>query len=319
DARRTRNRRATRVHRCHHAVFLCPGDHRRVVVRRLHAAEAGLRQPHALLRDLLEVRLDQARLEDDRAGIDAHAARAQVLEALFRRYGERLDAFRILRPAGHVHFRGADGGRGAAVRIAFEEADRPLTRRPVAEGVVHLRVDQSRDGGCAVGVNHHVERLQIGRRRSDGGYFSIGHLDAVALGVRCAPVAGDDGAEIDDRRLHDSFLAIQSAHTCSAGRWLSNCVCAAPPFSPSKPTICLSDEPMASYMARASSISTCWSSAPCMTRNGHRMRAAKPATRKSFTFSTAASMVSVPVMNMSWKRGAAMMPLPCILLTQTRW
>src|SRR6266849_3935259 len=47
---------------------------------------------------------DQPGLEDDRTGVDAHAARPIVEEAGARSEGKRLDTRRIFRPAWHMNF-----------------------------------------------------------------------------------------------------------------------------------------------------------------------------------------------------------------------
>ena len=90
-----------------------------------------------------------------------------------------------------MHLGGADRGGGAAVRVAFEEADGVLPRRLVAEGVVHLRVDQAGDRGRAVGIDDDV----VGLRRPRGRGADRGDLPAsvriespLANGSRQSPV-----------------------------------------------------------------------------------------------------------------------------------
>ena len=119
--------------------------HRHIVVSGLHRAEAGFGQPHALLRQLAEVRRLQAGLQDHRAGDDLHAARAIVRKAALCRDRQRLDAFDVARPPRHVHLARRDRRRGAAVQVAFQIADGALARRVVAERDVHVAVDQARE------------------------------------------------------------------------------------------------------------------------------------------------------------------------------
>ena len=135
--------------------------------------------------DLAEVVAGERRLEDHRAGVHPHAARAVVLEALVRRDRERLHAVGIARPAGHVDLRGADRGGDAAMQVAFEIADGLLARREIAERDVHVQVDQPGDGGDAAGVDHDVAGFDRARRRG------ADRDDAVVL--------GDDGVAVGQR------------------------------------------------------------------------------------------------------------------------
>ena len=59
--------------------------------------------------------------------------------------------------------------RHAAVHVALEEAHGLLARRVVAEGVVHLRVDEPGDRGGLVGVDDDIGRLDVlrGLRHGD--------------------------------------------------------------------------------------------------------------------------------------------------------
>ena len=95
----------------------------------------------------------------------AHAAGTIVGKAALRRDRERFDARRSLRPAGHVHLGRADRGGDAAVQVAFEKADGVLARRVVAEGDVHMRVDQAGDGRDAVGIDDDVGGFEPLRTR----------------------------------------------------------------------------------------------------------------------------------------------------------
>ena len=147
-----------------HAVLLGPGDHRRIFERRGESAKARLGKPHALARQFLEVALYKAGLQDHRSGANSHAAGTVVLEAFHRGDGQRLYAFRILRPAGHMHFGGGDRRRCSAVHVAFKKPDGALPRRVVAEGDVHMGIDEAGNGGGAVCVDHDVAGFELRRR-----------------------------------------------------------------------------------------------------------------------------------------------------------
>ena len=68
------------------------------------------------------------------------------------------------------------------MHVAFEEAHGLLPRRVVAEGVVHLRVDQSRNRGGAVGVDHDVAvRAGLPGAAPTETILPCVHDDAVAL------------------------------------------------------------------------------------------------------------------------------------------
>ena len=89
------------------------------------------------------------------------------------------------------------------MNVAFEEADRLLPGRVVAEGDVDLTVYQARHGDRTTGIDHHVGVIDL-----LGGQAAYGD-DLVALGQdgiprnrRAAPVAGQDSADIDDGGLH---------------------------------------------------------------------------------------------------------------------
>ena len=188
------------------------GDERRVVVCGLEGAEARLREPHALLRDLAEVVAGERRLENDRAGVDLHAAGPVVLEALMRRDRERLHAFGVARPAGNMDFRSADRGGHAAVHVAFEIADRLLPRREIAERDVHVGIDQARDGGGAVGVDHDVAGFDVlrGRRADRDDAVAVGD-DRIAPDKGLVQIAGDDRADIDDGDAHGPSFHLECA------------------------------------------------------------------------------------------------------------
>ena len=147
-------------------------------------------QPHALLRELQEIRSLEAGLQDHRAGDHAHAARPVVGKAALRRERQRLDALGVLRPARHVDLGGRDRGRRAAVEVAFEIADGALARRVVAEGDMDVRVDQPGDRRHAAGVDHHVGGVHRLRRRGADRHDALAVADdGVALGERIAPIA----------------------------------------------------------------------------------------------------------------------------------
>src|SRR5262249_21202227 len=135
------NRRAAGVHHRYYAVRARHGDIGRVFVRRGEIAKTRFGEPHAFALHLGEIGVGQSGLEDDRAGVHAHAARPVALEGFVRGDGERLDAGRVARPPRHVHLRGADARRDATVNVAFEESDRLLPRRVIAERDVNVRVD----------------------------------------------------------------------------------------------------------------------------------------------------------------------------------
>ena len=94
-------------------------DQRCIFVCVRKGAEARFGEPDALLGDLAEIVPVQAGLEDHRAGMHGHAAGAVALETLVGGDSQRLDAFRIARTSGNMHFRGADRGCYPAMHIAF--------------------------------------------------------------------------------------------------------------------------------------------------------------------------------------------------------
>ena len=182
------------------------GHQRNVVVGGLHRAEPRLGEAHALLRELDKIRGLEARLQDHRAGDDAHAAGPIVGEAALRRERQRLDAFDVLRPSGNMDLGGRDRRRRAAVQVAFEIADGALARRVVAEGDVDVGIDQAGNGGHAAGVDHDIGGVhglrRCGADRDDT--LAVGD-DRVAGGERIAPIAGNDLTQIDDRDFHGAL------------------------------------------------------------------------------------------------------------------
>ena len=189
--------------RGNHAVLLGPGDHRHIIERRLDCAESGLGKPYTLVGDFFEIGLDQARFENHRAPVNAHAAGAVVLEALKGGDGESLDALRVLGPARHVDFGRADRGGRATMHVTIEEAHRLLPRRVVTKSEMYLGIDETGHGGGFIGVDDHVTgRDRVGRRGADQGDLAVGHQNAVAFGDGLAPIAGENGLQIDDRGLH---------------------------------------------------------------------------------------------------------------------
>src|SRR5262249_22978537 len=93
-------------------------DERDVVVRRLDRAQAGLLQLHALLCELTEIWFFQARLENDRAGNDTHAARPVVGKAPLCGNGQRLYPLDVAWSSRHMDFRRGDRRRSTAVQVA---------------------------------------------------------------------------------------------------------------------------------------------------------------------------------------------------------
>jgi hypothetical protein len=166
-------------------------------------AETGLGKAHAFLRQLNEVGILEARLQDHRTGDHPHAAGPQGGEATLRGDGKRLDPFHVARPSRHMHFRRGNAGGHPAMQVALEIPDGALARRVITEGDVHVGIDQSGNGGHAVGVDHHIGACHRLRGcRADGlDALAVGE-DRVAVNERIAPVAGDDAAEIDDGNLH---------------------------------------------------------------------------------------------------------------------
>ena len=81
--------------------------------------------------------------EDDGARENAHPARPVVAETALRGDGQRLDACGVRGAAGRVDLRGADRRGRPAMQVAFEKAHRLLPGRVVAEGDVHMAVDEA--------------------------------------------------------------------------------------------------------------------------------------------------------------------------------
>ncbi len=181
-----------------------PFGHRhigRVVVRRGEGTEAGLCQPHTLDRHVGKIIVSKTRFENDGTGMHAHAAWAVILERFARRDRERLDPRWIARPTRHVHFRCADAGRDAAMDIAFEEADRLLPGRVVAERDVDVGVDQT-------GHRHHTGRINgdVGicdiAAATDRGDLVAVDEDGVTGRDWLGEITRENCADIEDRKLH---------------------------------------------------------------------------------------------------------------------
>ena len=151
----------------------------------------------------------------------AHPARPVMLEALEGRDRQRLDPGGVLRPARHVHLGGGDRRGGATVDVAREVAHGVLARREVAEGDVDLGVDQPRNRRRPAGVDDDIAGIDGGALHSaDSFQNAVGRDKRIAVDEGCAPVARDDGAEIDDRDPHGwrgpSLLAISPSRMRSA-------------------------------------------------------------------------------------------------------
>jgi hypothetical protein len=205
DRAGARDRRAAGVAGGDHAVRPRGGDQRRVLERGLERAEARLGKPHALLGDLAEVVAIERRLENDRAGMHLHAAGAIVRETLVRGDRQRLHPVGVARPARDMDLRRADRRGHSAVQVAFEIADGVLARREIAERDVHMRIDQAGNGGGAARVDHHVAGLDIARRcGADCDDPIVLADDRIALHKGRGEIAGDDGADVDDRNAHGS-------------------------------------------------------------------------------------------------------------------
>ena len=176
---------------------------RHIVVGRRDRAEAGLGEPHAVAVHVVEVGTGEAGLQDDGAAVHAHPPRPVMLEALEGRDRQRLDPGGVLRPARHMHLGGGDRRGGAAVDVAGEIAHGVLARREVAEGDVDLGIDQPRNRRRPAGVDDHVAGIEGGCfHLADGHQPAVVGQQGIALDEGRAPVAGDDGAEIDDRGFH---------------------------------------------------------------------------------------------------------------------
>jgi hypothetical protein len=189
------------------------GNQRNIVIRGFDRTEAGLGQPDALGRQLVEVGPRQAGFQDDGAGNHAHSARSVIGKTALRGNRQRLDALDVARPARDVHLRCRNRGGDAAVQIALEVADGALARCVVAKGDVDMRVDQARYRRHPAGIDHHVDgRYFRGGSRADADDLVVVNQDGVARCDRLAPVTGDDLAEIGDRDFH----AVPSSRQCPA-------------------------------------------------------------------------------------------------------
>ncbi len=203
DRARSRDRRSARVTGRDHAGRPGSRNQRCVLVSRLHGPEARLGKPHALAGNLLEVLGREPRLENDRARVHPHPTRPIRGKAALRGHRQRFHAFGILRPPRRVHFRCRYRRRHAAVQVAFQEPDGALARRVVAEGNVHVAVDQPRDRRRAVGIDDDVAGLDLGgRRRADAGDAPAFGDDRVPHHQGRAPVARDDRCNVRDGDAH---------------------------------------------------------------------------------------------------------------------
>jgi len=164
------------------------------------AAEAVLRVMDAVPGHLREVVLRQARLEDDRAGVDLHAVRMEVREALRRGDRERLRGDGIVRPARRMHaFTRGDDRRDATVHIRVEEVDGLLPGCVVAEHDVAVGVDEPGDDGRAPAVHHDVgARRACLRRGAQGGDPPVLNQDRLGLEPGRREDAGREGADVDE-------------------------------------------------------------------------------------------------------------------------
>ena len=74
-----------------------------------------------------------------------HAARAQIVPAALGRDGQRLHGFDVVRRAGNMNLAGGDRSRRSSVKVVLQETHRGQTRRVIAKGDMHMRVDEARD------------------------------------------------------------------------------------------------------------------------------------------------------------------------------
>lgn len=89
------------------------------------------------------------------------------------------------------------------MQITLEIAHDALSRRIIAKGDVHVAVDQAGDRDASRGIDDNVASGNgTGCDSADLGYSAILHQDAIACCERAPEVAGQDGADFNDRRLH---------------------------------------------------------------------------------------------------------------------
>ena len=90
----------------------------------------------------------------------------------------------------------------------MQKPERRLARGVIAEGDVHVRVDESGAGGDAVRVEDQIAILEVRiRDRAHLRELVALHQNGVALHERRAPVARKDAAEVDDCGFHGHLTA----------------------------------------------------------------------------------------------------------------
>ena len=98
------------------------------------------------------------------------------------------------------------------MHVAFEIADRLLPRREIAERDVYVGIDQARDGGRAIGIDHDVAGFDVarGRRADRDDAVAVGD-DRITPGKGFVQIAGDDRADVDDGDAQGPSFHLESA------------------------------------------------------------------------------------------------------------
>src|SRR3977135_1947036 len=121
-------------------------DERNVIKRRLDVAKAGLREPYALLGELLEIIICHPRFKDNISADDPHAAWTEIVPAAFGGNCERLHRFDVVRRPRHMNLTGGNRSSRTPVKVVLQESHGGQTRCVIAKGDVDMGVDKPRTG-----------------------------------------------------------------------------------------------------------------------------------------------------------------------------
>ena len=150
---------------------------------------------------LAKIVLGEPGLEDQRAGDDLHAARAEGSEGPLGGDRQRLDADDVLRTSRIVCLTGRDHGGDAAVERGFDPTDLVLARGPVAGHRVHMVVDEARRDNAALGVDLAVDGTEFDRGSlADRADEAVLHEEGVGVEDRPVDIATQQQADVSDRK-----------------------------------------------------------------------------------------------------------------------
>ncbi len=193
--------RSAYVHHHPHAAALGPQDHLGNPGPVVVAAEAHFAQvADAGGGHFLKVSFGETLLQQQSASLHLDAARMKGCPGL---RGDNRQGFGPQRAgwaARHVYLAGGDQPGDAAMQATFNEVNRPLPGRVVADDRVEMGINQAGGDGAAVGVEPGcvVRRRQFGAGPNRGNP-PIAHQDGIAVQQGLVKAAGDNPADIVDK------------------------------------------------------------------------------------------------------------------------